>query len=344
LKTAASQPVAQFLWEEIICRYGHIGSIVTDNGSETKGFFQELVKKYNVPHIRISPYNSKANGVVERGHFTLREAIIKACKGDISKWPDVIKHAVFADRITIRKSTGFSAYYLLYGVHPVLPFDLTEATFLVEGFRSGISSEDLLALRIQQLEKRNEDVAKAARILRKTRIRSKKQFEKRFAHRLKQKKFNPGDLVLVRNSPIEKELNRKTKPRYLGPYEVVMRTSKGSYVLKELDGTQSRAGIAGFRLLKYYPATANAAHLVKDPIHKLGDRLDSNEEYDEDNEPQSASDQEAADDEQVIDTDLETVQADIEDNDPDDSEHDSSEYDEDLTDESPISQHTRSRR
>jgi hypothetical protein len=119
-----------------------------------------------------------------------------------------------------------------------------------------------------------------------------------------------------------------------------MRTSKGSYVLKELDGTQSRAGIAGFRLLKYYPATANVAHLVKDPIHKLGDRLDSNEEY----ESQQPSDQEAGDYEEVIDTDLENVQTDIEDNDSDDSEHRSSEYDEDLTDESPISQHTRSRR
>ena len=46
-------------------------------------------------------------------------------------------------------------------------------------------------------------------------------------------------------------LNRKTKPRYLGPYEVCRRTQGGSYVLKELDGTILRQGVAAFRLLPY---------------------------------------------------------------------------------------------
>jgi len=41
---------------------------------------------YSIPHICISPYNSKANGVVERGHFIIREAIIKPCDGDINLW------------------------------------------------------------------------------------------------------------------------------------------------------------------------------------------------------------------------------------------------------------------
>jgi hypothetical protein len=32
--------------------------------------------------------------------------------------------------------TGFSVFYLVHGVHPVLPFDLVQATFMMEGFRS----------------------------------------------------------------------------------------------------------------------------------------------------------------------------------------------------------------
>jgi len=61
----------------------------------------------------------------------------------------------------------------------------------------------------------------------------------------------PGDLVLVHNTRIEKELNRKTKPRYLGPFVVERRTRGGLYVLSEMDGTISRRGIAAFRLLPY---------------------------------------------------------------------------------------------
>lgn len=66
------------------------------------------------------------------------------------------------------------------------------------------------------------------------------------------KDYEPGDLVLVRNSRLESTINRfKTQPRYIGPYEVHRKTKGGSYVLKELDGTQIAERFASFRLLKY---------------------------------------------------------------------------------------------
>ncbi|EIN03801.1 hypothetical protein PUNSTDRAFT_77339 [Punctularia strigosozonata HHB-11173 SS5] len=187
-----------------------------------------------------------------RGHFILREALVKACKQRINKWPDLVPHAFFADKVMTRKATGFSPFYLLHGVDPVLPFDLTEATYLVDGFKSGMNTSDLLALRIRQLEKRPEDIEEASRRLAATRWKSKLQFERWFRSGLNRKEYNPGDLVLIRNTRIEKELNRKSKPRYLGPMEVVWRTRMGSYALKELDGTPSLRGVAGFRLIPYY--------------------------------------------------------------------------------------------
>ncbi|PBK61975.1 hypothetical protein ARMSODRAFT_849402, partial [Armillaria solidipes] len=85
----------------------------------------------------------------------LREAIVKACpkqrNGKIKNWHKYIDIAVFADRVTTSSVTGYTPYYLLHGVEPLLPMDLIEATFMVEGFQSGISTEELLALRIRQL-------------------------------------------------------------------------------------------------------------------------------------------------------------------------------------------------
>jgi hypothetical protein len=43
----------------------------------------------------------------------------------------------------------------------------------------------------------------------------------------------------------------KTEPRYIGPYEVVRRTSKGNYVLRELNGTEHVERYAAFRILPY---------------------------------------------------------------------------------------------
>ena len=70
--------------------------------------------------------------------------------------------------------------------------------------------------------------------------------------RIKDFDFKKGDLVLLRNSRIEESLNRKTKPRYIGPMLVVRKKRNTSYVIAELDGAQSQQHVAGFRLIPYY--------------------------------------------------------------------------------------------
>lgn len=114
-----------------------------------------------------------------------------------------------------------------------------------------MSSIELLAARIHQLQKRPQDIEQAAETLRRNCLKSKEQFEQRFHTRLTRKQWPPGTLVLVRNMGIEKELDCKSKPRYLGPFEVVRQTKGGSYVLQELDGTIGRRGIAAFRIMPY---------------------------------------------------------------------------------------------
>lgn len=251
LRNNNAESLARFFWEQVICRYGHVGQVVTDNGPEVQSAFAKLLQRYGIPQVRISAYNSRANGVVERGHYIIREAIVKSCQGKIKDWPNKVPLAFFADKITTSHVTGFSPYYLLHGVHPVLPIDLFEATFLVQGFKDGMPTEELLALRIRQLEKHPKDIEEVAKSLASSRMKSKEQFEKRYQKRITKKTFGPGDLVLIRNSEVEQELSRKVKPRYIGPYRVVRQTRGGSYVLAELDGTVRRSGVAAFRLIPY---------------------------------------------------------------------------------------------
>ena len=124
--------------------------------------------------------------------------------------------------------------------------DLIEATFLVENIRSGISTSELLAIRMRQLHKHPQDVERAAKILKKARIASKAQFEQRFVKRLSRDEYKSGELVLVRNSAIEVSHNRKHQPRYLGPYEIYEKASEKSYTLKDLDGILFRQRIGTF--------------------------------------------------------------------------------------------------
>jgi hypothetical protein len=216
--------------------------------------FEQLMKILNIPQIKISPHNKHANGVVEHRHFTLQEALVAACGGNINKWPEKLSLAVFADRITVSRVTGFSPYQLLHGADPILPFDLTEATFLVEGFHSGMSTTALLQLRIRQLSKHERDIRRAAETLKKSRFYSKAQFERKFLKKLQRDEYKPGELVLIRNVSLEMEVSarRKTSDRYIGPYEVVRKNKGGAYILQELDGSLlAQNPIAAFRLFPY---------------------------------------------------------------------------------------------
>jgi hypothetical protein len=142
---------------------------------------------------------------------------------------------------------------MVHGVDPILPFDVVEATFLVPKLEKIITREELIAIRARQLEKRQEDLELVRERVLKARYASIKQFEKDHANLVVDYDFTEGSLVLVRNSSIDTELSRKTKPRYLGPLIVIRRSRNKAYILAELDGAVHKNPYAAFRLIPYYP-------------------------------------------------------------------------------------------
>jgi transposase InsO family protein len=253
LRRETAKTLGDFIYEEILCRWGGLTEIVTDNGTAFIKAVDYLKTRYHIDHITISPYNSQANGIVERRHFDVREALIKVCGGIEAKWSQHAPAVFWAERISIQRSTGYSPYRMVHGIDPVLPFDITEATFLGSLPSDSLSRAELIAFRARQLEKRPEDLADIAGKVIAARLRSNKDFERRFSHRIIDYDFQPGTLVLARNTEVEKSLNRKGKPRYIGPYMVVRRQKAGTYILAELDGSLSSLRYATFRLVPYYP-------------------------------------------------------------------------------------------
>ena len=110
---------------------------------------------------------------------------------------------------------------------------------------------DLIARRAIALQKRPEQVAKLHSKVFVARRDAAIRFERIHARTIKDFEFKKGDLVLMRNTAIEKSLNRKMRPRYLGPLVVVLRNRGGAYVLCELDGSVLHRPIAAFRLIPY---------------------------------------------------------------------------------------------
>jgi len=129
LHKESSAALSNWIFEDVLCRWGGLNEIVTDNGPPFVKAVNYLAKKYHIHHIRISGYNSYANGIVERPHFDYDRPSNKAVDGDQAKWSRVVYSIFWADRITIQCCMGCSPYFAVTRAHPILPLDITEATF-----------------------------------------------------------------------------------------------------------------------------------------------------------------------------------------------------------------------
>ncbi len=231
---------------------GSLVEIVTDNGSAFVAAINYLSKKYHINHIRISGYNSRANGIAERPHFDVRQGLFKASDGDQKKWSQNTYSVFWADRITIRKCMGCSPYFAATGTEPLLPMDIVESTWLMPPPDNIISTTSLIARRAISLQKCSSDLERLKSKVYKARRNAAVKFEKDHEYSIRDFNFQPGDLVLMRNTQIEKALNRKMRARYLGPLVILGRNKGGAYLLCELDGSTFARPVAAFRLLPYF--------------------------------------------------------------------------------------------
>ena len=69
LRRENAAAIGAWLFSDIICRWGCLRQIVTDNGGPFIAAVDWLKKKYGIKGISISGYNSKANGRIERPHW-----------------------------------------------------------------------------------------------------------------------------------------------------------------------------------------------------------------------------------------------------------------------------------
>ncbi len=105
--------------------YGSPFEIVSDLGA---GFIekgvQEFFQKHSILHARSTPFHPQTNGMVERMHSMLKSSIATLVGGRTNRWDDVLPQALFAIRVRKHAVTGYSPFYLLYGITPRLPADL----------------------------------------------------------------------------------------------------------------------------------------------------------------------------------------------------------------------------
>src|SRR5450755_4106685 len=115
LGAANSRQVAKFLWEDVICRHKIFGQLTVDGSPENKDVIKQLAADYGIKRVVISAYNSKANGIIERGYPPIVNALAKITDSGEGNWVQNFHAVLWADRTIMRKSTGYTPFYLNVG-------------------------------------------------------------------------------------------------------------------------------------------------------------------------------------------------------------------------------------
>jgi hypothetical protein len=134
-----------FLWEQDVCKNGCFGRLVVDGGPENKLHVVEFTKRYGIVRVQVSEYHAAANGMVERGHKPIVNALAKLMSGGLGAWATTLPGVLFARRTTVHQPVGHTPFWMEYGREVVLPIEIRCKTWRVLEWEKAQTRADLLA-------------------------------------------------------------------------------------------------------------------------------------------------------------------------------------------------------
>ena len=218
-----------------VATYGVPVAITTDRGSQfLSSIWTQLMSQWGIKTLTTTAYHPEANGLVERLHRRLKEALIALSNDHPVEWFWKLPLALLAIRTTLKPDIGASPADLVFGDGLALPGDAVQVADPVDVQSQQRQASLLANLRVEV---------------------SRLQPTPTSAHR-SPKLFVPGELqtathVFVRRGGVQPSLSAP----YEGPFRVVSKTPTGFRVRL----SQGRTELIALSRLK-------AAHISREHV------------------------------------------------------------------------------
>nr|GFA29815.1 reverse transcriptase domain-containing protein [Tanacetum cinerariifolium] len=221
--------VKKFVWDNIVCRFGLPGEIVSDNEKQFRDNpFKDWCEKLSIHRCFASVKHPQANGLVERENRSLGEGIKARLGEKIKKWVEEVSHVLWAHHTMIKSSNGETPFSLTNEAEVMIPAEIGMPTLRTAEVDI-VKNDKALGISLDLLEeKREQDAIQEAR--------NKAKMEGYYNVRVRSTSFRPGDFVYQNNEASHAEDGGKLGPKWEGPYEVTEALGKGAYRLRDRNG------------------------------------------------------------------------------------------------------------
>lgn len=156
LPRATGDAIVNFIYEEIVQKFGNPVGIFTDRGANFMSkVLQQYIVKIKMKHTLTSAFHPRSNSKCKRVNQIIKSMLKKYVNGDVHSWDEYLDAVSFACRIRKHRTTGHSPFFLVYGVHPRIPGDFHRPFILetTEIDQEPITEDNLTRIR-QLREKR----------------------------------------------------------------------------------------------------------------------------------------------------------------------------------------------
>jgi transposase InsO family protein len=125
-----------------VARYGVPSTLTSDRGTQfSSEIWRALCEKMGIRHVMTTSYHPQANGLVERAHRQLKDAL--RARGAGTDWPVHLPLVLLGLRAAPKEISGFSSAEAVFGQPLVLPGELKEVKEEEPlGFQRRLASDD----------------------------------------------------------------------------------------------------------------------------------------------------------------------------------------------------------
>ncbi|XP_070008779.1 uncharacterized protein [Nicotiana sylvestris] len=119
--------VRDFIWRNIICRFGVPKEIIYDNGPQFIGVqITKFFHSWQIKRIALTPYHPVGNGQAESTNKVIINNLKKQLEESKGNWPKVLPGVLWAYRTTAKTSIGETPFSLVYGAETLIPVEIGE--------------------------------------------------------------------------------------------------------------------------------------------------------------------------------------------------------------------------